>query len=264
MAVTKKQVLDDLTAAEKAARKRDTTLTLHEIAKAKDGVAQLREPAPLAPPPQPRPEPTGKVLFDYDWTNPGVTIPSSLLNGVGEGTPRINDGAIELALTGTQRRCELAFPHDFTEGETTTLELLDFEIIPGMVYGGATGNRGHNLFTQFKGNDSKSPILALELWEERDGKGLWLANSQATQKPNAFLCPITEGTKHTIAFTVTASTQGKGSYLLLLDGQHVATGSGLTTVNPGTNGAYWKCGLYRGDGVNGASGVRVGETRVVG
>ncbi|HUB99111.1 MAG TPA: heparin lyase I family protein [Solirubrobacterales bacterium] len=57
MPVTKKKVLEDLTAAEKAVRRRETNVALHEIEQAKAGVAQLREPAPPVPAPTPEPPP---------------------------------------------------------------------------------------------------------------------------------------------------------------------------------------------------------------
>jgi hypothetical protein len=57
MPVTKKQVLDLLTKAQKGIREGGTQSALLHIAAAKRGVAQLREPPPLDPP-APAPEPT--------------------------------------------------------------------------------------------------------------------------------------------------------------------------------------------------------------
>jgi hypothetical protein len=189
--------------------------------------------------------------------------------GVGEVTPavissdwRTGTHSADFKLTGSQDRSELILGGEgnsdndlaalFTEGDEYYYGFA-FKIL-SMTYGKPGA---HNLIMQLKSEGEGGPNFGLQLWDYAGdggiggGKGIWTCDgNSAMGEKTRFLTEVSEKQWHDIVIHFFASSEGKGSYELYLDGAEVDSREGVSTIVPGREYAYIKNGLYRNGGTN--------------
>ncbi len=118
-----------------------------------------------------------------------------------------------------------------------------------------------NLVMQVNGEADEGPSFGLQLWDDGgDGRGLW--SSGEAMGGERFLAPIEEGVWHQAVLCFSASSEGDGFYLLLLDGQPIDSRAWVSLV-PESGNARIEVGLFReGEGVPGAPDIFFGPTQI--
>jgi hypothetical protein len=186
------------------------------------------------------------------------------------GLLRDGDAARVLRLTGDQDGSLLILagddgaPLQIREGEEYAFEFSFY--LQTMVYGEPGAD---NLIMRFQSEGSESSSFGLQLWDyPGDGwylpsaaRGLW-ASGEA-MGGDRFLAPVEERVWHDLVVRFTASSEGSGSYEVLLDGQPIDARSGVSLIAPGSDHAEIAVGLLRDGGrVQGTSEIRIDSAKL--